>query len=94
MPTSQKTQQLVASFQRYAKTGDVSEIIAYSVSELKSALRDLDWRDPGIQSAIKDRIETLESKSDKKCQSVVRAVGYVVALAIAIVAVIFGAKFL
>lgn len=94
MPTSQKTQQIVASFQRYAKTNDLSEIVACSVDELKSTIRDLDWRDQGIQAAINDRIRTLESKGEKNYQSIVRAIGYIIAFAIAIIAVIVGAKYL
>jgi len=94
MPTTQKTQQILAAFQRYTKTSDLSKIEAYSIEELKGAIRDLDWRDPGIQDSIKDRIMALENKGDRKYKSVVRAVGYIVALAIAIIAVIIGAKYI
>ena len=94
MPTSQKTQQILAAFQRYAKTSNLSEIEAYSIEELKGAVRDLDWRDTGIQDSIKDRIMALENKGDRKYRSIVRAVGYIVALAIAIIAVIFGVKYI
>lgn len=90
MPTSQKTQQIAASFQK----NSADEIASYSIEELEAALDDLEWRDEGIQRSIKRRIDQLKENASKKHQSIVRAIGYIVVLAVGIIVVWFGARFL
>lgn len=92
MPVSEETHKLIAAFQRYVKNSDASEIQDYSLNELKKAERELGWRDKdsGFRLAIQDQIRSLERTSENKSQSRIRAVGYIVALAIAIIAAIVG----
>jgi len=90
MPTSQKTQQIVASFQR----NSAEEIGSYSIEDLEAALDDLEWRDEGIQRSINRRIDKLTTDSSKSYQSIVRAIGYIVALAVGIIVIWSGAKYL
>ncbi len=90
MPTSQKTQQIVASFQR----NSAEEIGSYSIEDLEAALDDLEWRDEGIQRSINRRIDKLTTDSSKSYQSIVRAIGYIVALAVGIIVIWSGARYL
>jgi len=90
MPTSQKIQQIVASFQR----NSAKEIDSYSIEDLEAALDDLEWRDEGIQRSINRRIDKLKTDSSKSYQSIVRAIGYVVALAVGIIVIWSGARYL
>ncbi len=90
MPTSQKTQQIVASFQR----NRTEEIGSYSIEDLEAALDDLEWRDEGIQRSINRRIDKLTTDSSKSYQSIVRAIGYIVALAVGIIVIWSGARYL
>ncbi len=90
MPTSQKTQQIVASFQR----NRTEEIGPYSIEDLEAALDDLEWRDEGIQRSINRRIDKLTTDSSKSYQSIVRAIGYIVALAVGIIVIWSGARYL
>ena len=90
MPTSQKIQQIVASFQR----NSAKEIDSYSIEDLEAALDDLEWRDEGIQRSINRRIDKLKTDSSKTYQSIVRAIGYVVALAVGIIVIWSGARYL
>ena len=92
MPVSEETHKLIAAFQRYIKSNDPSEVVDYSIDELKKADRELGWRDKdsGFRKAIQDRITSLERNEENRKQSNIRAVGYIVALAIAIIAVALG----
>ena len=90
MPTSQKTQQIAASFQR----DSADEIASYTIKELEAALADLGWRDEGIQRSIKRRIDNLKENAARNSQSIARGIGYIVALAIAVIAVLLGARYL
>ena len=90
MPTSQKTQQIVASFQR----NSAKEIDSYSIEDLEAALDNLEWRDEGIQRSINRRIDKLKTDSSKSYQSIVRGIGYVVALAVGIIVIWSGARYL
>ena len=90
MPTSQKTQQIVASFQR----NSAEEIGSYSIEDLEAALDDLEWRNEGIQRSINRRIDKLKTDSSKSYQSIVRAIGYVVVLAVGMIVIWFGARYL
>ena len=90
MPTSQKTQQIVASFQR----NNAEEIGSYSIEDLEAALDDLEWRNEGIQRSINRRIDKLKTDSSKSYQSIVRAIGYVVVLTVGMIVIWFGARYL
>ncbi len=96
MAVSEETHKLIAAFQRYIKTSDNAEIDKYSISELKKADRELGWRgtDSGFRFAIKDQIKSIEQADENKKQSHIRTVGYVIALAIALIATIVGLKLL
>ena len=80
MPTTEKTQQIIHAF----NTKNTSEIANYSTEELKEAIVDLDWRNKGDQKAIQTEIDEREKTSNRKYQSNIRAVGYIVALGIAL----------
>ncbi len=62
MPTRRETQEIVASFQRYNKTGTITEIEGYSLEELRRADEDLEWRDQrsAYRIALTNRIRDLE----------------------------------
>lgn len=88
MGTKEKTQKIIHAF----STKNKDAIAGYSTEELADAIDDLDWRNPGVQKTIKREIERRESNSEKKHQSNMRAIGYLVALAIALIAGLIIAK--
>lgn len=81
MPTTEKTQKIIHAF----NTKDETAISGYSIQDLKDAIDDLDWRNKGDQKSIQREIDRREKNEDKKYQSHVRAIGIVVALAIALI---------
>jgi len=63
----EESQRVMAAAMRYVKSGDRSELEAFSLSVLRKTDYQLSDRDKGsgYRSAIKDRITELESKNEK-----------------------------
>jgi hypothetical protein len=82
----QRTMEIMAAFQRYEKSGDISEVASIKLEELRHTDVRLGNRDidAGFRIALRNRIRELESLSEKKYQSWVRAVGYIVAFALSV----------
>lgn len=80
----QKTMEIMAVFQRYEKSGDISEVASIKLEELRHADVRLGNRDidAGFRIALRSRVRELESLSEKKYQSWVRALGYIVTFAL------------
>ena len=91
MPTSEKTRKILADF----SSSDEENHSKWSLAEIKEALADLEWRDEGAGFKVRmvQRAEALEKAEDRKHTSNRSALGYIVALAIALIAVAVGAWF-
>lgn len=88
MPMSQEAWKVVAAFQRFVKSGDSSEIEAFTPEELRHADQQLGNKNENtnFRLAIRNRIADLQQKGQRKHESRIRAwqvvVGIIVALAI------------
>lgn len=78
--------EVVTAFQRYDKSGAISEIVLIKLEELRRTDVRLGNRDvnSGFRIALRNRIRDLEAISDKQHQSLVRTVGYIVAFTIGV----------
>ena len=78
--------EVVTAFQRYDKSGAISEIVLIKLEELRRTDVRLGNRDvnSGFRIALLNRIRDLEAISDKQHQSLVRTVGYIVAFTIGV----------
>lgn len=83
MAANQQTMEVMAAFQRYVKSQDLSEVEGYSLKDLLHADESLGNRDinASFRIALRNRIKALEDKNEKNYQSIVRAFSYVVAFA-------------
>lgn len=81
MTVDQKTLEIMAAFQNYIRSQDSTGIEQYTVTELLHADESLGNRDlnDSFRLALRNRIKYLESNSEKKYQSLVRTIGYIVA---------------
>lgn len=86
----QRTMEIMAAFQRYEKSGDIGEVASIKLEELRHADVRLGNRDidSGFRIAIRNRIKEIESVGEKKYQSWVRAVGYIVAFALGVISTV------
>ena len=88
----QQSQEIMSAAMHYVKNADRTKLEYYDLSALKKTDLQLGGADinSGYRKAIVERISELESKNDKTSQSNIRALGYLVALAIALISVIAG----
>jgi len=88
----EQSQEIISAATRAAKYSDRAKLESYSLSALKKADKQLGSADinAGYRKEILERISEIENNRIDKKQSIVRAVGYLVALAIALIAVFVG----
>lgn len=93
MASRDKTsQEIISAAEQYVKYSDRTKLESYSLADLKKADMQLGKADvnSGYRKAITERISEIVSNSEKTSQSKIRAVGYVVALAIALIVLLLG----
>jgi hypothetical protein len=75
MSVDQHTLEVMASFQRYIRSNDLSEVQRYSLEELRHADESLGHRDisADFRIALRNRMRDIEGKNEKIYQSLVRA---------------------
>jgi hypothetical protein len=88
VPTTEKTRKILTDF----SSNDEEKHSKWSLSEIKEALADLGWRDEGASFKVRmmQRVEDLEKTKEREYSSKRSAMGYVVALAIALIAAFIG----
>lgn len=78
--------EVVAAFQRFVKTQTPGEIDKYTLADLRrvdAALGDRDLN-AGFRITIRQRIADMQTSDERRYQSWVRIVGYVVAFAVGV----------
>jgi len=88
MAVDQQTLEVMAAFQRYVKSRALSEIAIYSLEDLRRADEVLGHRDSNadFRIALRNRIKEIDEKVERKYQSWVRSLGYVVVFAAGVLA--------
>lgn len=81
---------VVTEFQRFAKGSKSCEVTKYSLARLQQVDAALGNRDldAGYRIAIRQRIADIQAYDERKRQSLVRAGGYLVTLAISVLVVL------
>lgn len=87
-----ESQEIMSAAMQSVKNGGSEKLKLYTLSALKKADKQLGKADigSGYRKEIQERITELENRSALNSQSIVRAIGYLVALAIALIAVFVG----
>jgi hypothetical protein len=82
-----RANEIVAAFQRYLTSNDVSEIDAFSLQELRSADEQLGERDvgAGFRIAIQNKISDLKLKETRKHECKIRALNLLTGIIIGFV---------
>jgi hypothetical protein len=93
MAVDQQTLEVMAAFQRYVKSRALSEIASYTLEDLRRADEVLGHRDinADFRIALRNRMKEIEGKGERKYQSWVRTIGYVVAFAAGVLATLLAA---
>ena len=84
----QQTIEIMAAFQQHVKSQYLSEISRYTLHDLKRADEVLGSRDlnDSFRIALRNRIKELEGQGEKKYQSHVRVIGYIVMFVLGVLA--------
>lgn len=88
MPTTETTRQII----RAVNTKNEEAISKFSTKALKDAIVDLGSINEGDRREIQFEIDERDKKEERKHQSIIRALSYIVTLIIGILAGYFGAK--
>ncbi len=88
MPTTETTQQIIHAF----NTNNKAEISSFTTKQLEDTIVDLGSINKSDRTAIQFEIERRNKSEERQYNSYVRALGYIVALAIAFLAGYYFAK--
>ena len=88
MPTTETTRNIIHAF----NTKNEEAISSFSTKKLKDAIVDLGSINEGDKKAIQFEIEERDKKDERKHQSLIRALSYILTLIIGVLAGYFGAK--
>ena len=85
-----KAREIAAAFQSYVKTGDDSSIDSYSIQELRHADEAIGNRDinDSYRLSLRNRIKVLDDLHEKKQNSHIRTVGYLMAFALGVLSTV------